>query len=563
MTELARDSIVEISTSRGTGTGWIYRVDGDGKAWILTSEHVVRGDQTVAVRLSGNGGIRSGSLVGVDDIRDVAVLTICCRSSWRALPTASATTVRIGSGVVALGFPDDRVGIDLSVTTGVVSSFGFHDESRSWLIQTDAALNPGSSGGPLLNAQGQVIGVVSARVDPAQGENIGFAIAMRTVEEELDYLEVGATVMASPTTTPTRVPTRVPTAVPSTETSGVLVHDPGDGYIGCSSDRNSATVISDDTTDSAAFVRFEVPDVRDWSIGFVYHDPLDSNGDSESATFIWSEGNDDVFARHWARENGEYVHDPPSERIRRSVIRTGLGKTNELAFRTSSDGSFLRLNDETVIEVPASQLIRRSGWSELCVGFFMEEEEPYSIQYSDLRSRFVLEAASGRTSAADLPLVCPTGHIDAANIHFLAEDAWVVLDFIAPDVQTWSIGFFYHGRANSGTRTFIGRDGSSYYVKHINRNVGGLDDGPFENISSTLFNTDLGEKNRLEFETAQHGSSLFLNGEKVLDVPSSWLTRGWGDVRLCQNLHWDEPMPYRIHFSELWAWVSTFTLATD
>ena len=198
MTELARDSVVEIRTILASGTGWIYRVDGNGKAWILTNEHVIRGARTVTVRLSGSGGTRTGTVVGQDGIRDLAVLTICCNRNWEALPTVSATALRAGSDVVALGFPSLRVGTELSVTTGVVSSYGFHDESRSWIIQTDAALNPGNSGGPLLNGQGQVIGVVSARVDPARGENIGFAISMRTVELELDYLERGRTVLASP-----------------------------------------------------------------------------------------------------------------------------------------------------------------------------------------------------------------------------------------------------------------------------------------------------------------------------------------------------------------------------
>lgn len=559
MTELARDSVVEISTSQGTGTGWIYRVDGNGKAWILTSEHVVRGEQTVTVRLSGNGGIRAGSLVGVDDIRDLAVLTICCKSSWRALPTASATTVRIGSGVVALGFPDDRVGLDLSVTTGVVSSFGFHDESRAWLIQTDAALNPGSSGGPLLNAQGQVIGVVSARVDPAQGENIGFAIAMRTVEEELDYLEVRATVMVSPTPlptrTPTRVPTRVPTAVPSTGSSGVIHQDPDDGKIGCSRNRNSPTVISDDTIDSAAFVRFEVPDVRQWSIGFVYHDPLTENTDS--VTIIWSEGPNDIFARHWVRSHGRYVHEPPSERIQRNVLRTGRGRWNELTFRTSADGSFLRLNDETVIEVPTSQLIRLDGWSELCVGFHSEEDVPYSIRYTDLRTRFAREGASGSIAHREIDdgfIECHEGPNESGYLARSATNAWAVLDFTVPSVDRWSFGFVYHSSGGSNSRTYFSDLGSGVYVEHVNNVDGEIEQGTDRYISSRLLKV-APAKNRLEFETTDQGSWIILNGERVLEIDKHELNRRAGTMRLCVGLYDGENQAYTVHFSDLWAWV--------
>ena len=170
-------------------------------------------------------------------------------------------------------------------------------------------------------------------------------------------------VIANPTTTPLRVPTRVSSAVQHTETSGELVQAPTDGRIGCLWNRDSETVISDASIDTAAFVRFAVPEVRQWSIGFVYHD---IGGNSDSATFIWSEGPDTTFARYRARRDGQIERDPPSERISASVLRPGL---NELSFRTTSDGSFLRLNEETVIEVPASLLIRRNGRSQLCVGF--------------------------------------------------------------------------------------------------------------------------------------------------------------------------------------------------
>ena len=180
----------------------MYRVDRNGKAWILTNEHVVKDSRTVAVRLSGSEGTRSGTVIGQDEVRDLAVLTVCCNGSWRALPTMATNSVRVGSDVAVLGFPGRRIGRDIAVTRGIVSSFGFHEESRSWLIQTDAAINPGNSGGPMMNLRGEVIGIVSSRHDPASAENIGFAIAMRTVDDELDDLEAGRTVTATPTPPP-------------------------------------------------------------------------------------------------------------------------------------------------------------------------------------------------------------------------------------------------------------------------------------------------------------------------------------------------------------------------
>lgn len=553
MTELARDSVVEIFTSRSAGTGWIYRVDTNGKAWILTNEHVVRGARTVTVRLAGSGGSRTGTVVGQDEIRDLAVLTLCCDRSWKALPTLTTNTVQLGSDVAALGYPSGRIGVGLAVTRGIVSSFGFHDESRSWLIQTDAAINPGNSGGPLMNARGQVIGVVSSRRDPVTTENIGFAISMRTVEQELDYLEFGTTVQVTPMRTPTRVPTRVPTVLPSIAgVSGVLVQDPDDGFIGCPESRYDHSVLSDDAIDSAAFLRFEVPNVREWSIGFLYHE---NDDDSFSATLIWSDGPNDVFARHWTRRNGVKVDDLPSERINRNVLRTGRGQFNELSFVTSSRGSFLRLNDVEVISVAASQLTRRFGWSQLCVGFHSSEDAPYSIRYRDLRTRFAREGVSGSLSHTipdDGKVECPAYTTENAYIERYATDSWFVLDFTVPNVEKWSFGVIYHGIEGWNSRTYVSRNGDSRYARHSTYENGEFAEGPRESISSSLLAA--GTTVRLEFETTSLGSKMFIDGSKILDVPGRDLTRRNGSTRLCAGLISGETAPYTIRFSDFWAW---------
>ena len=549
MTELSRASVVEIRTYLVSGTGFVYRVDSNGKAWILTNEHVIRGARTATVRLS-TGGTRTGTVLGQDEIRDLAVLTICCDRSWKALPTLSTNTVQLGSDVVALGFPSFRVGSALSVTTGVVSSYGFQDKRRAWVIQTDAALNPGNSGGPLLNEQGQVIGVISSRIDPILGENIGFAIAMRTVDLELDYLEAGRTVLASPTPRPTRIPTRTPTPVPSSGTSGVLVHNPFDGEFGCSNGVNSATVISDGTIDSAAFVRFEVPDVQHWSIEFVYHDPR--GWGTASSTVIWSGGTNSIYARHLVREQGRIIHIPRSQRIMSSVLNSGF---NELAFRTSSSGSFLRLNDTTVIEVPSSQLSRRYGSSRLCVGFHADEDDPYSIRYSDLRTRFTREGVSGsliHPVPDDGRVECPIYTTENAYIDRFATDTWFVLDFTVPNVERWSFGVTYHDIDGFDSRTYINRNGYSRYARHQTYANGEFEGAPREYISSSLLVA--GATVRLEFESTSFGSKMYIDGTKILDAPGRELTRRSGRSRLCTGLINGESEPYTIHFSNLWAW---------
>lgn len=314
---------------------------------------------------------------------------------------------------------------------------------------------------------------------------------------------------------------------------------------------DSFTTISNHTVDSAAFVKFEVPDVRQWSIGFVYHSSF--LFEYMTATYIYSDATDDVFVRHFTRNDGEILHDLPRKRISSSVLREG---PNELAFRTSSDGSFLRLNEETVIEVPVSQSNRKIGWSELCVGFRAAEEVPYAIPYSDLRTRFRREGGSGSVThndPTDDESGCP---MSTSNHAFFgsAIDSWVVLDFILPDVEKWSVGFLYHRQGGQNSRMTVSGRGGSYVVSHFNYDDGESHQIMAEAIPNSLLNTGSGQKNRLEFETTQYGSSLFVNGEMVIVVPSEQLRRLLGSISFCAHVRSDEPETYTIHFSNLWAW---------
>ena len=556
MTEVSRASVVEIRTSSGTGTGWIYRVDRNGKAWILTNEHVIRGSSTVTVRLSDGSGNRDGTVTGQDGIRDLAVVTICCNARWKPLPTVTSTDIRVGSDVVVMGFPGLRIGAGLSVTTGVVSSYEFHSESRRWLIQTDAAVNPGNSGGPLFNAAGQVIGIVSSRRDPVRSENIGFAISMRTVDEELDYLEVGRGVHAA---TPTPRATRVPSPGPSTDgVSGVMVHDPHDGSIDCSNDRLDLSVISDSTTDSAAFLRFEAPGIHPWSIGFLYHRP-DDERNTYAATIVYGNAHDDIRARHWVKRNGEDVHDPPSKRIQRSLLKTGAGEFNELVFRTSPDGSFLRLNDEIVIEVPASQLVRRNGWSKVCVGFHSDEDDAYSIRYEDLRTRFSREGVSGSLTSDGID----DGKIDCVGYDggnqvwsTNATALWGVFDFrINASVSKWSVGLLYHdvGDLESGAIVYI-RESERVWSRHWNHLDGEWEYPSPRYVRSGTVTYGPTTTHTVEFETASNGTSLWLNGERVLGLRLSELSPRAGGAQICVGFHDDESEPYSVSFSNLWVW---------
>jgi S1-C subfamily serine protease len=170
-------------TQRALGSGFVI----DKAGYIVTNYHVVRGANSIQVSFSNNERIKA-TIVGVDPSTDVAVLKVDVKSrALKSLPLGNSDAVRVGDQVIAIGNP---FGLDRSVTAGIVSAVQRRIEapnqlSISHVIQTDAALNHGNSGGPLLNAQGEVIGV-NAQIETggfSQGNvGIGFAIPINTVK---------------------------------------------------------------------------------------------------------------------------------------------------------------------------------------------------------------------------------------------------------------------------------------------------------------------------------------------------------------------------------------------
>ena len=171
---------------RSLGSGFVF----DEAGHILTNYHVVRQAESIEVSFSNNDTM-SATVVGTDPATDIAVLKVKARSrALHPLELGNSTSVRVGDPVVAIGNP---LGYDRSITAGIVSALQRQLESPSrrsqidHVIQTDAQINKGNSGGPLLNARGEVIGVNSAieTADPGSTGNIGigFAIPINTVKD--------------------------------------------------------------------------------------------------------------------------------------------------------------------------------------------------------------------------------------------------------------------------------------------------------------------------------------------------------------------------------------------
>jgi len=180
-TQAPADGPMGSGTAQAQGSGFVY----DSSGHVITNAHVVDGAESAKVRFA-DGKTYDATVVGVDASTDLAVLKVEAPSSaLHPLELADSSQAAVGDVVVAIGSP---FGLENSVTTGIVSALGRSMKAPNGYtitgsIQTDAAINHGNSGGPLLDLDGKVVGV-NAQIESESGGNdgVGFAIPSSTVK---------------------------------------------------------------------------------------------------------------------------------------------------------------------------------------------------------------------------------------------------------------------------------------------------------------------------------------------------------------------------------------------
>ena len=185
-----------------TGTGFIYKINGN-KTYIITNNHVIADGDTVKVEFNDSDKKIDATIVGGDKYADIAVLTIPTKEGYEAVEIGDNEALKLGDTIFTVGTPmgenykgtvtkgilsgKDRM-VDVSVSTSAAADYYMK------VIQIDAAVNPGNSGGPLCDVSGKVIGVISLKIVEDRVEGMGFAIPIEDALKYANIIETGGSI---------------------------------------------------------------------------------------------------------------------------------------------------------------------------------------------------------------------------------------------------------------------------------------------------------------------------------------------------------------------------------
>ncbi len=372
MIERVRPAAVKVMTPSSQGSGVIFKTE-EQNGYIVTNQHVVGQEKTVTIKV-GDATDYTGTVLGVDTQRDLAVVRICC-ADFTAIGFADSAGLRIGNEVLAVGYPRSdwlpfstpvrqplRVFIpgSMTVTTGIVSAFRYDTDKKVELVQTDTALNPGNSGGPLLTAEGLIVGINTYGI--AESSGLNFAILETTVQERIAALIAGG----SP------IPPEPPAELRLTSLfgpeSGHIHHEPLDGFI-------EGVNVGLQEKDILVDAWFQNPYDGSGGTLFDYGFQVRSSTETPNLRFaVVSNG----YWRLWKRigQTNETLASGTS-----ASVRSGYSEWNRLSMGVWGNSGWVYLNGE-VLAGPVD-LGQDTGAGEVYIGtgFFFGDEQPGAITH--------------------------------------------------------------------------------------------------------------------------------------------------------------------------------------
>ena len=479
---------MQVRATSGSGSGFIV----DSQGHILTNEHVIEGSNRIAVVLD-DGSTLPAQLISSDAARDIALLKITTSARLTVLPLA--TQVRAGEAVVALGYPL-FLGSDITVTRGIVSAFRTIRGVDH--VQTDAALNPGNSGGPLLNLRGEVVGMNTSGLREGEdyiAEGIGFAIKSDVLTSRLSIMKTGSPSLIS---TPTRTPVWSPPSSSGSfgPESGAMDHDPDDEFIPTFNSRV-------DLADSVAETTFRNPSLGTWSYGIMIRN---SARNTFHAIVIHSAGEWLHYLRRGNASSNALV-----QSSRSANIRTNTSGENRITVIAQDDRGWLFINGAYEAELDLSGLTD-SGSIQLIGAYFTgHERRNTSTRFYGFTVRPITKNYGPTHGVIEHDP--DDGYIDERDSFTTITDGIIEARFsnpYHPGDGDWSSGFLFRN-GNRGEFHVVAVTDDGYWFHRLRTGDADSTQSLAERTSSSI-NTTASGSNHIRIVIVGSDGWLFVNG---------------------------------------------------
>ena len=493
MVRRARPAVVRIEGSASVGSGAIFETQGQ-TGYVITNHHVVEDVAEVNVTVNDSAYYR-GTVLGTDSVRDLAVVRICC-GNFSKLPFGDASRLEPGDEVIAIGYALGLSG-QASITRGIVSAIRYDTAHRSDVIQTDAAMNTGNSGGPMLSMAGEILGINTFGLP--DGEGLNFAISGTTVQSQIPVLKAAR---AAPTPTPTRRPQLTPSYSGGYGSGfgpidGELRHYPTDGFI----KTEYANVDMTDLIVSATFFNPYSASSNSWDYGFL----IRSSGSDSSARFIQvvvtSRGRWEAAWRYGSSGENETIIEG-----RLGRFDTSSGGQNRLWLASFGERGLLFVNGDFISMLDLSEVTGSGDIAVITGAFTGNEVTGAATQYEDFQAGSLKKGYGPATDALDNEPGRVSGHSSGVWTQDLVTEA----TFTRPSGRDWDYGFIIRNPEFNRLEV-IGVTGNNWWF-HETRNVG--DDG-YTEVAEGRLDPGLHRENHLMLMAIEDWGLLFINGQLV------------------------------------------------